>query len=117
MLTEDIARVCHEANRAVQVIQGDPSIPVSPPWDELDEETRQSAIDGVHNALGGANAEQSHENWCAFKRERGWVYGPVKDEQKKEHPLLVPYSELPEEQRLKDHLFGAIVRVLGGKRL
>lgn len=29
------------------------------------------------------------------------------------HPCLVPYAELPAEQRLKDDLFKAIVHILG----
>ena len=28
------------------------------------------------------------------------------------HPCLVPYDELPQEQRAKDHLFGAVARAL-----
>jgi hypothetical protein len=110
---DDIARVCHEANRAMQINQADPTIPVSPSWDELDAETRASATDGVVAILDdGVTPEGSHENWCRFKREHGWVLGPVKDETKKEHPLLVPYSELPAEQRTKDALFHAIVTTL-----
>lgn len=107
-----IARVVHEANRALQIEQADPTISISPSWDDLDEETRASAIEGVAAVAAGAGPEQSHENWCEFKLKHGWRLGPVKDEQKKEHPLLVPYGELPESQRIKDHLFGAIVQVL-----
>ena len=112
MQPQDIARVVHEANRAVQIIQDDPTIPVSPPWDDLDDETKASALDGVVAVQGGANPRQSHENWAAFKVAHGWVLGPVKDEVKKEHPLLVPYDELPAEQQVKDGLFGAIVSAL-----
>ena len=33
----------------------------------------------------------------------GWTYGPPpKDNEKRTHPLLVPYSELPEEEKDKD---------------
>lgn len=109
-----IARVVHEANRALQIEQADPTIPVSVSWDDLDEETRQSAINGVEAVKGGAGPEQSHENWCEFKLKHGWTLGPVKDEEKKEHPLLVSYAELPASQRIKDSLFGAIVQVLAG---
>lgn len=112
MTAEAIAHVCHEANRAVQIEQNDPTIPVSPLWEDLDPETRESAIDGVQNVMAGASPRQSHENWCRFKREHGWVHGPVKDEAKKEHPLLVDYDDLPEEQKLKDALFIAIVVAL-----
>lgn len=109
MNPDQIARVVHEANRAVQVEQGCPTIPVSAHWDDLDAETRASAVDGVIAVQGGANPRQSHENWTAFKVEHGWTLGPVKDEDKKEHPLLVPYDDLPESQKVKDDLFGAIV--------
>ena len=108
----EVARVCHEANRALQVIQADPANSVNPAWDDLDSETRASAVHGVVGVLDGQTPEQSHENWSAFKRERGWVYGPTKDEQAKTHPLLVPYADLDDAAKIKDALFVAIVKTL-----
>jgi hypothetical protein len=96
----------------VQIEQNDPTIAVSRPWDLTDIETRASAIDGVENALAGATPQESHENWVRFKTDHGWTYGPVKDEVMKQHPLLVPYANLPDSQRVKDALFTAIVRAL-----
>lgn len=110
-----IARVCHEANRALQIEQGDPSIPVSPSWEDLDPETRESAISGVQGIIAGNTPEESHQGWLDFKIEHGWTLGPVKDEELKQHPLLVPYDELPSHQQVKDHLFSAICNVLGGE--
>ena len=114
MQAEEIAYVCHTANRALQKLQADPTIPVSPRWKELDPETKASAIDGVQAILDGRvkSPAESHANWMDFKISNGWKFGPVKDEDKKEHPLLVPYEELPEAQRVKDSLFGAIVGAL-----
>ncbi|MFD5208394.1 MULTISPECIES: RyR domain-containing protein [Streptomyces griseus group] len=109
----DIARVCHDANRAWQIATGDPA--VSPPWDEAPEWQRESAIDGVRQAQNGATAEQLHQSWCDFKTADGWVHGPAKDEAEKTHPCLVPYSELPAEQLRKDDLFAAIVAALTTK--
>lgn len=113
MSAEDIARVTHEANRALQLIEGDPAPSIE--WDRAPKWQRDSAIDGVVNALAGASPEQSHENWLRFKREDGWRYGPVKDPAAKTHPCMVPYERLPENQRVKDHLFTAIVRTLSGQ--
>jgi hypothetical protein len=44
----------------------------------------------------------------------GWKYGPVKYPEKKEHPCMVPFAELPKEQQLKDALFRHIVPALTG---
>lgn len=110
---EGIARVCHDANRAWQIASGDPA--VSPAWDEAPDWQRASALDGVHKALDGASGEELHQDWCDFKTGDGWVYGPLKDEAAKTHPCLVPYSELPVEQRRKDDLFAAIVAALTPK--
>ncbi len=71
-----------------------------------------SAVEGVSGVLTGNTPAESHAGWCEFKYNHGWVYGPTKDETLKQHPCLVPYDELPPSQRLKDHLFVAIVRAL-----
>lgn len=103
---EDVAQVCHEANRVVQKLNGEE---VSPPWDDAPEEMRQSAIDGVQNAMYGTTPEESHQNWVRFKENRGWTYGQKKSEEDKTHPCLVAYNQLPPEQRIKDRLFTNIV--------
>ncbi len=106
-----IARVCHEANRALQAVTGDPA--PSAAWDDTDTETRRSAVEGVLAALDGATPEQLHESWSQFKLDAGWVYGPLKNAETKTHPCLVDYADLPEEQRAKDALFHGIVKALG----
>lgn len=103
----NVAKICHEANRAYCEGIGDNS-QVS--WGDAPEEIRQSAIDGVKfHMANDITPEQSHENWLKFKEAEGWVYGEVKDMQKKTHPCMIPYSELPELQKQKDKIFKAIV--------
>lgn len=109
-----IARICHEANRAIQIETGDEA--VSPHWDDAPAWQRESAIEGVEKAIGGATPEQLHESWCDFKRADGWVYGDVKDADAKTHPCLVPYAELPADQIVKDAVFQAIVAAVTGER-
>jgi hypothetical protein len=107
-----IARVCHEANRAWCAENGDDS---QPPWDEAPAWQQQSAVDGVLGALNGNTPRESHEGWMRHKQARGWVYGEVKDPEARPptHPCLVPYDDLPPEQKVKDHMFIAIVGSLG----
>ena len=44
-------------------------------------------------------AENTHEVWAAGRIAQGWTYGPVRDDEKKETPCLVPYNELPESEK------------------
>ena len=106
-----IAETCHEANRSICHAQGDFS---QLPWNMVPENIKQSAFDGVafHIANPDSSPDQSHINWLKFKEADGWVYGPVKDADKKIHPCMVPYRELPVEQRAKDYLFSALVDTL-----
>ena len=47
-------------------------------------------------------AENVHEIWAATRIEQGWTYGPERNDALKHHPCLVPYSELPEEEKVYD---------------
>jgi hypothetical protein len=110
MTTEQIAKVCHEANRAYCETLGDLS---QPRWEDAPEWQRTSAIKGVEAARNPlAKPSDSHDSWLAEKRSTGWKYGPVKDPAKKEHPCFVPYEELPIDQKAKDALFLAVARAL-----
>lgn len=107
LLSEQIAKVCHNVNRAYCRSIGDYS---QPTWKEAPDWQKESAINGVDFHMSNdVSPEQSHENWMKVKLEDGWVYGDVKDPDKKEHPCMVPYEELPVEQRTKDYLFKAVV--------
>ena len=110
MRVSQIARVCHEANRALQIAQRDPA--PSPHWEDAPESQTASAIDGVVQAIDGVEPKELHESWCDFKRASGWIFGEVKDEDAKTHPCLVAYDALPAHQQVKDHLFAAIVKAL-----
>lgn len=114
LYSEDIARICHEANRALQQINGDPH--PSPPWDDAPDWQKQSAINGVLSAVDGTSPQRMHELWCQHKYDEGWTLGAVKDEGLRTHPCLVPYDELPAAERIKDHLFIAIVTAMSKVR-
>ena len=44
-----------------------------------------------------------HEVWSETRIRQGWTYGEQRDDKKKTHPCLVPYEELPEEEKEYDH--------------
>lgn len=47
-------------------------------------------------------AENTHDIWAKQRMAEGWKYGPARDDRKKEHPDLVPYSILPEGEKEYD---------------
>ncbi len=47
-------------------------------------------------------AENVHEVWAQGRIEDGWVYGEVRDDEKKTTPCLVPYDELSENEKEYD---------------
>ena len=106
---ENAAILAHEANRGYCEALGDTS---QMHWEDTPEPIQNSAKDGVRQIIADPNTtpEQSHDNWCKTKVADGWVHGEVKDLDKKTHPCLVPYAELPAAQRAKDAIFGAVVR-------
>lgn len=113
MNVEQIAKVCHEANRAYCETLGDTS---QPRWEDAPEWQRRSAVNGVLHAIQNPDAppSASHDSWLKEKRIGGWKYGPVKDPERKEHPCFVPYDQLPPEQRRKDAIFLAVARACAG---
>lgn len=104
-----IAKTCHNVNKAYCESIGDNS---QPSWENAPDWQKESAVKGVefHLSNPDSKSSDSHNSWLAEKVANGWVYGPVKDPEKKEHPCMVPYEELPKEQQTKDALFIAVVK-------
>lgn len=110
MNLDQIARVCHEVNRAYCQALGDNSQPV---WEDAPEWQRVSARMGVDlHMMGDFGPEASHISWMKQKLDDGWKCGSVKNPELKEHPCLVPFNELPVEQQAKDYIFRAVVHAL-----
>jgi hypothetical protein len=105
-----IAMACHQQNKAWCEAHGDMS---QPAWADAPEWQKKSAVMGVEAGLQDPRPEASHERWMEHKKSEGWVYGEVKDPEAKTHPCMVPYSDLPPEQKAKDHFFTSMVTMLG----
>ena len=106
-----IAMACHEANKVWCMSEGDYS---QKHWNEAEEWQRDSAIKGVEFRLNNPDAKHDaqHNAWMADKVNDGWVYGISKDAEKKTHPCIVPFEQLPLFQQKKDAMFCAIVDAL-----
>ena len=105
---EDVAKICHEANKAYCVTIGDNT---QPSWEDAPEWQKESAINGVrfHCLNENTTPADSHNSWLKEKTEQGWSWGEIKDADKKEHPCFTAYENLPKAQQVKDYIFKNIV--------
>jgi len=111
MTESEIARVAHEVNRGYCAALGDNS---QPQWGEAPDWQKNGALLGVrlYTKDPDAGPQALHESWVAQKVAEGWVHGPVKNLEEKEHPCLVHFDHLPADQRAKDFIFRAVVLAL-----
>ena len=43
-----------------------------------------------------------HEVWAETRVKQGWTYGEQRNDELKTHPCLIPYEELPEQEKQYD---------------
>lgn len=67
------------------------------PIDTSDVELPESLLPLVEQM-----AKNVHEVWSETRIAQGWRYGEKRDDALKTHPCLVPYEELPEEEKVYD---------------
>jgi len=74
-------------------------------------------LDANLNELTEAIAENAHDIWARARMDEGWTYGPVRNDTLKQHPDLVPYTQLPDSEKEYDRLMAMntlrLVRRLG----
>ena len=63
------------------------------------ENTDGITLSAEIEALAEALARNTHEVWAAGRIREGWTYGPVRNDARRETPCLVPYDELPENEK------------------
>lgn len=54
--------------------------------------------------LTEAIAKNTHDEWAKSRMDQGWSYGPFRDDVRKKHPDLIPYEDLPEEEKEYDRI-------------
>lgn len=106
-LVERAARAAHTMNQVYCQSIGDMS---QPDWIDAPDWQKDSARVGVQAIMDNPEVTPAelHQSWLDQKLKDGWRYSKFKDPETKEHPCMVPYSELPEDQQRKDGLLRAI---------
>ncbi len=95
---EFIANIRHIGWVTYQIAAGQPYN------EKINQDQYESLVDGIIFALENPDItpEENHNNWMKMKVKQGWIYGNVKDFDKKTHPDLVPFNELPDIEKRKD---------------
>ena len=62
------------------------------------------------NELAEQIAKNVHEVWAQNRIKQGWTYGKERSDALKQHPCLIPYEELCEEEKDydRDTAFGTL---------
>lgn len=74
----------------------------SKPYMPTPIEVEDVVLSAELNELCETIAENAHEVWAAKRQAEGWTYGPVRNDQRKETPDMVPYASLPESEKQYD---------------
>jgi hypothetical protein len=114
-----IAAACHSAARAYAISAGKFD---TNPWEVAQFPIRTDTLEAVDLVLAGGGAEDLHNRWLERMKEKGWTVLDAAVEErtpnydKKQHPSMVPFDELPHEERVKTVMFmenvNTMVRVL-----
>ncbi|CRI63675.1 hypothetical protein THIOKS11420001 [Thiocapsa sp. KS1] len=123
---DEVARTIHDHYRDSIAAQGrDPNLePAGQPWELLAASYQQAnrhQADHVWAKLAVTDARAvpeemvesfvltpleverlaiiEHERWAADRHLDGWSYAPVRDNQRKHHPQLIPYADLSEPMK------------------
>jgi voltage-gated potassium channel Kch len=121
---EVLARANHE--KYLEEHRGEADNPALVPWEQLPDDLKEAnraqadhigqklarvgcdiapmaAYDTTRFEFNDAEVElmarMEHDRWIEWRRSHGWTYGPVRDDEKKTHPSLVPWESLSEHDR------------------
>jgi len=111
-LIEKRGRFVYESARLAAIAVNAPVIPVE--WEKRkksfkDQFLKAIEMECVENRSGGPHV--AHMNWMDAYRKMGWKYGKEYNEEKKTHPDMVSYEELPQKERDKDSVFLALCEI------
>lgn len=108
-LTERRAEFVYEGARIAARAARAPIVPEH--WDMREEPFKRQFLEVIEKQMGALRSEDPehlHNTWMEAYLKMGWIYGPVRDTQKKTHPDLVAYWDLGQLERDKDAVFVAL---------
>jgi hypothetical protein len=62
-------------------------------------DTSSASLPQGFSDLAEVLAKNIHENWAQLRIGQGWKWGLERNDERKEHPCLVPYEQLSETEK------------------
>lgn len=107
---EKIAKLIYEATRVEADWSGRSIVPEE--WERREEKFREQFVNIINKYISSdklPTPSKAHASWMHSYFKMGWKYGKTRDTNKKTHPDLIPFEELPRDERDKDAIFLAFV--------
>ncbi len=101
-------RAFYAASQAMQEMLGEPQ----PPWDELPAWQQDAIVDVTRRCMMGATPQQLHVLWVQHYAAHGWTYGPKKNRETRQHPIIIPWHGLSVPYQARFKLWQAMVMTL-----
>lgn len=106
-IIELILTVLHNANAVLKKLNNEKHEELA----DMEPARRASIKEAIKHALeNDTSPEESHNKWLATQEALGYKYGIEIDRVNLLHPCMMPYENLPAEQKLKDDMFVAIIQ-------
>lgn len=107
---DQISEFIYEATRIEAEWSKRPIVPEK--WQERDDKFRNQFIDIINKYMYMdklPTPEEAHESWVQSYYKMGWKYGNIRNTEKKTHPDLIPFEQLPQAEKDKDAIFLSFV--------
>ena len=73
-------------------------------YEPMPIDTSQVQLSLSQRHLVESLAENAHDVWAKKRIDDGWRFGAARDDEKRTHPSLVPYADLPETEKDYDRV-------------
>ena len=110
MTIEELTKTLYEATRLEAEWSHRTIVPER--WEQRDEKFRKQMIELIGRYMEMEKLptpEEAHNSWMESYFKMGWKYGEKRDPILKTHPDLVPYDNLPQDEKDKDAIFLILV--------
>lgn len=84
------------------------------PWGDIDVATQDEFAREIQGIIRGLTQRELHVSWLADARANGWAPGPPSIIERT-HPAIVPWEELPDEDRSQPKLYRVLIDTQQGR--